>query len=886
MQEREFVFSIIIPVYNVEEYIEEAIESIINQSFDFEDVQLIIVNDGSTDGSKDICLKYAEEYSNIEYYEKENGGLPSARNYGLDYVKGKYVNFMDADDTISEFALEKINEFFADNNDINLVGLVVKYFGAKKGIHPRYSKFEKETVIVDLEEAPQNYILSSAATFYKANLFNNLRFSTNLLIAEDVFFNCQIYLENNMFGIISSEEAVYNYRKRPNNSSLTGRNKHDADTFIYVIDFLYTKFKEILKEKNMEMPSFLKYILIGEITKRQKSLNKLAPEKLSKFHDVCKKILQDIEPEIIRKFYMSNHMMKVALYALKYDLNPENIEYKIIDSRLYANGLKIGFPTVYPLILSKLDVKNDKIIIEGVYNDIIPVNKATKIRFKDSNLDVYNMSIEKTDNKFYESKYLGILFNEAYRVKCEIPLKNGVYIPYIKIAGMDTKMEFKTFLKFNLYSNYVDSNEPFKLFRGKKEIIIDNGSIEIKNTNGISKRMYKIDRKKYIDKMYPELENYRKYAKKNKKYILINDRPMIANDNGQALFEYINKYKKDYAMNTYFVISKNSPSYNKLKKIGNVVDIGSKKHKKLFLNSKLIISSHANFYNPFTEQETKLYKDILDYKFVFLQHGVVINDVHKPINKAKAGIDMFVTSTEKEREEILTPKYMYNEEEVVLTGLPRFDKLVNKNEKLIVISPTWRTFLSGPINKEGFHDPIDGFENSEYYEKWSKVLGNKKVLKKCKENGYKILFVLHPGFRNYYRFFDKFNNDIMEVKHSEDIIYSDMFNKLSLLITDYSSIMFDVAYLKKPTIFYQFDKDMYFSKHYKPGYFSYDENGFGEVITDEKRIIDKIMYYFDNEFKLEEKYITNIENTFKYIDKNNSRRVFENILKLMKNNKK
>jgi len=245
---------------------------------------------------------------------------------------------------------------------------------------------------------------------------------------------------------------------------------------------------------------------------------------------------------------------------------------------------------------------------------------------------------------------------------------------------------------------------------------------------------------------------------------------------------------------------------------------------------------------------------------------------------------MFVTSTEKEREEILTSKYMYNEEDVVLTGLPRFDKLQDKREKLIVISPTWRTFLSGPINNEGFHDPIEGFESSEYFEKWSKVLENNEVLDKCKEEGYKILFVLHPGFRNYYRFFDKFNNNIVEVKHSEDVVYSELFSKLSLLVTDYSSILFDVAYLKKAAIFYQFDKDIYFAKHYKPGYFSYEKDGFGEVITDDKEVINKILYYFNNEFKLEDKYINNIENTFKYIDKNNCKRVYDNIIKLLKKN--
>lgn len=882
MQGKEYTFSIIMSVYNVEEYIEEAIESLVHQSFNFEDVQLIIVNDGSTDGSKDICLRYADMYPNIEYYEKENGGLSSARNYGLDYVKGKYVNFMDPDDTISEFSLERVNEFFADNADINLVGLVVKYFGAKSGTHPRYDKFEKETLVVDLEESPQNYILSSAATFYRVGVFNNLRFNTNLIIAEDLFFNCQVYLENSMFGIIDSDEAMYNYRIRANNTSLTGKNKYNSDTFINITKFLYNEFKKILKEKNMQMPNFLKYILIGEITKKHKALNKMSGEKLEEFHNICKEILQDIEPERIRKFYSTNHMMKVALYTLKYDWDPEQIEYKMRDNRLYANDMKIGIPVTSPLILSNISFKKDKILVEGVYNDIIPINKSMTLRFKDSDLKTYNMKIEKTDNKFYENKVLGIFFNKAYKVRCELPLKNTSYKPYIKIAGMDIKIEFKNFLKFNIYEDYVQDAEPFKLFTAKKQIAIDGSTIEIKTKNISTRALYEIERNKFIARVYPNIENYRKYSKDDKKYILINDRPMVANDNGQAMFEYINKHHKDIASNCYFAISKNSEYYGKLKKKGNVVDIGSKKHKRIFLNSKLIISSHANFYNPFTEEETKIYKDILKYKLVFLQHGVIINDVHRPINKAKSGIDVFVTSTKKEREEILTPKYLYNEEDVVLTGLPRFDKLKDKREKLIVISPTWRTFLSGPINHEGFHEPIEGFEESEYFERWSKVLENEGLIKRCKEEGYKVLFVLHPGFRNYYRFFDKYNSDVVEIKHSEDVVYSDMFNKLSLLVTDYSSIMFDVAYIKKPIIFYQFDKDMYFSKHYKPGYFSYEKDGFGEVILKDKEIIEKIIYYFDNNFELEDEYVTRIENTFEYIDSNNSKRVYDNIMKLMK----
>lgn len=879
---QEYVFSIIMSIYNVEDYIEEAIESVIKQSFPFEKVQLILVNDGSTDHSKDICLKYVSLYPNIEYHEKENGGLSSARNYGLNYVKGKYVNFLDPDDTISELALEKVNEFFLNNSEINLVGLVVQYFDHKTGIHPRYKKFEKETVIVDLEESPQNYILSSAATFYRVNLFEHLRYDTSIVVAEDLYLNCQIYLENSVFGVISSDEAIYNYRIRPTNNSLTGLNRCDINNFIDTMAFLYEKFTAILKKKKMKMPSFLQYIMIGEIIKRNQALNKATPEKLNESHTLCKKILNDIDEETIRKYYSSNHLFKVALLTLKYDWDPNHIEYKIIDNRLYVNSVKVGIISQFPLILSKLNFDDHKIKVEGVYNDIIPNNKNILFRFKDSELKTYDIKISETDNEYYLNKTLGLIFNKACKIECELPIKNTTYKPYIKIAGMDIKMEFSIVDKFSIYNSYIEEDEPFCLFSSHKILEVDNYSLKVKNKKRLSEFFYNIQKNNYIKEKYPDINCCREYNKKKKKYIIINDRPMVANDNGQALFEYINKFHKKMAKKTYFAISKNSPDYKKLEKIGNVVDIGSENHKKLFLNSKAIISSHANFYNPFNELETKLNRDILEYKFLFLQHGVIINNVHKPLNRPKSGIDIFVTSTEKERMEILSPKYMYANSHVITTGLPRFDKLVDKSDKMILIAPTWRTFLSGPINKDGFHDPIKNFDKSEYFIKWTKILSDEDILDKCRKAGYKILFLLHPGFKNYHNYFISFSNDVVQIKDADDIIYSEIFSKLSLMITDYSSIMFDVAYLKKPIIFYQFDQEEYFKKHYKPGYFSYDKDGFGRVVTKHLDVKKGILDYFDNGFKLENDYIKNIEKTFKYIDKKNCERVYNHLLKLIR----
>ena len=95
MENKQYKFSVIIPIYNVEEYLEDAIKSVINQSIGFEEnIQIILINDGSTDKSEKICLKYAQDYpENIIYVKQKNEGVSSARNNGLKYAKGKYINY-------------------------------------------------------------------------------------------------------------------------------------------------------------------------------------------------------------------------------------------------------------------------------------------------------------------------------------------------------------------------------------------------------------------------------------------------------------------------------------------------------------------------------------------------------------------------------------------------------------------------------------------------------------------------------------------------------------------------------------------------------------------------------------------------------------------------
>ena len=197
MSKKKFKFSIIVPIYNVEEYLSETIESVINQTIGFEEnVQLILVNDGSPDNSESICLEYKEKYpNNIVYVKQENSGVSSARNNGMKYIEGEYVNFLDSDDLWQLEALEKVYSFFQENKDIDVIACPLEFFGSKKGMkHPLNWKFTSDRV-VDLNEEPSYVQMSTASSFINVDSISE-EFDMNLKYGEDSLFINKIILKH------------------------------------------------------------------------------------------------------------------------------------------------------------------------------------------------------------------------------------------------------------------------------------------------------------------------------------------------------------------------------------------------------------------------------------------------------------------------------------------------------------------------------------------------------------------------------------------------------------------------------------------------------------------------------------------------------------------
>ncbi len=216
------LISIIVPIYNVEDYLRQCLDSILEQTLSH--FEVILVNDGSPDSSGDICREYVEKDSRFHYFEKENGGLSDARNYGIERARGEYLTFIDSDDYIDSLHLEYLYKTLI-NNDADIS--VSNYMNYHTSIDTFYlhtfgdyyeKNYSSEELLDNLAILERNDLSFSTiwGKLYKRSVFSFLRFPKGV-IGEDVALIYKIYTQ--VQKIVYFHKDTYIYRE--NESGIT-----------------------------------------------------------------------------------------------------------------------------------------------------------------------------------------------------------------------------------------------------------------------------------------------------------------------------------------------------------------------------------------------------------------------------------------------------------------------------------------------------------------------------------------------------------------------------------------------------------------------------------------------------------------------------------------
>lgn len=350
---------------------------------------------------------------------------------------------------------------------------------------------------------------------------------------------------------------------------------------------------------------------------------------------------------------------------------------------------------------------------------------------------------------------------------------------------------------------------------------------------------------------------------------IITERPGQARDNGYVFFEYLRTRHPE--MNAYYIIDKSQPDYNKIKQYGNVIQFDSWKHYFYYCLSKVHISAHVNGCKPSDSPICKRLKAPLSIRDVFLPHGVSYG-VSEFCLKKYANLDLFICSGRREYENVLK-NYGYAENEVVYTGFPRLDKWhdIQVNKKQIVLMPTWRFYLA--------QNPDVVFEKTNYFKAYKDLIDNKKLCDFLLSNDLKMVFYLHNDMRKYTGFFNTECKNIEIVNNDDACDIQELLKSSAVLITDYSSVHFDFAYMKKPVLYYQFDKEEFAEKQYSQGLFDTEREGFGKVSYDCDTLVDNLIDSYKNSFDMSTKYYNRMRMFYELYDNENCMRVYNEIMK-------
>ncbi|GHT66607.1 hypothetical protein FACS189452_02790 [Bacteroidia bacterium] len=347
------------------------------------------------------------------------------------------------------------------------------------------------------------------------------------------------------------------------------------------------------------------------------------------------------------------------------------------------------------------------------------------------------------------------------------------------------------------------------------------------------------------------------------------------------LFNYIRtQYPKQ---KVYYLIDCSKQDYNRVKRLGNVISYNSFEHKMALFFASHFISTHGGYMMPWSYLLFRaLFRGKKNVTYIMLNHGVVKDDVSKTLNKQLTGFDMFMATTKPERMSIISnSNYGFSEKEVPLTGAGRYDYFTKKNKKKqIVFLPTWRKYLIERNNdRKNSYSLVGDFEETPYFKAIFGLLNNKRFHLILRENGVKFIFRPHPEAQLMCQLLTNLPDNII-VANNDNSLLLDLLQESSMLVTDYSSVAFDFAYMKKPLAYYQFDYEEFLSKHYTKGYFDYERDGFGAVLHTEESLINEIENCIKNGFEMNSLYQERVNKTFAFRDTKNCERIYQAIVRM------
>ncbi|MCI0766659.1 glycosyltransferase [Bacillus sp. TL12] len=872
--------SVVITNYNKEQYLEQCLESVIDQTL--KNIEIIVVDDGSTDSSVTVLQQYEKQHNHLTVYTQKNTGVSAARNVGLQQAKGEYVTFLDADDYVDPTAYQKLWEL-ANQEKADMAIANITCFNEYRRWPLSYMKKvldKKLPVIRQITTNPELHFTPSASNkIFKRELCRQHKayFDEDLWVGEDLLFTQRCLLVAEKVAVKDIPFLNYRVLDGGNNLSKQARisffkqlvtlqkkltnlyetlQKTSYIQFIerrqwkFFVDSIILKGSSFSKEQLSQViqlgNEFLSNVCVSNITENLNIRDQLVTEMIKQNDCVSlEKLLVIIQDESICKEHVYENEQYYYYYYL-YQFFPQykallRVSKLILNHRIEGIKLRKEILTLsgYAFIenMSTKRIKKELVFRKKGTTKIIQLKSSLRT---DITYLFSNNTIDYNDAGFetIEVNVKDLLEEGEWKISIRLSIGNTVVEEPMKVllAQLRNNTKHQNINPLEIRMLYKNSEATIHIRKCNYRQRIMNKYREIKRAMRYDIGLFK--RKNYTT--FFAIMAYKLFGSyfRKKKIWLIGERQDTAQDNSYHLFSYIRKEHPEIPI--FYIIDKQCNDYQNIKELGNIIQFGSFKHTFYLLVCNKTINSYSETANMYTDA----YKHILKYypewqqnKKIFIQHGVIgVSRVNHVLNKNRMGYSLFVVSSQFEKDHIVK-EFGYAEDEVIVTGLARWDALQDESKgNEILLMPTWRSWIK---TKEQLME-------SKYWKTYISFLQSKQLHQILEEQDLTLTFFPHYQTQKFGAEMPVFHEKIKVVKQGEETVQS-LLKRHRLLITDYSTVSFDFAYMNKPVIFYQFDYDEFYSRHYNEGPIDHKQDLFGPVVMDLDMVLQSTLQYFNEE---------------------------------------
>lgn len=894
--------TVVITLNNGEQGLISTLQSIKKQKY--RNYKVIIIGNVSTD----ILKKDIDNLNiDLQFISFSTDNIGSQLNSIIDIIDTPYIMFMGTYDTLSSNYMKACIYELDNHKEAALSAsrsFCINPLMTKTSVESIFSKkYMDHTYCCDIYDAYHILITTLDSTIIRTDIVKKLGLQEELSFEYGADLILKILLLYKKYMIVS--EAKYFYFAPRENQVLYHTPSHDIRWYTESLQNYILPLLDYAEERLKTIPPFLQnyavYYLNCRMMANKDNRNKkvLLNNDLDIYLESVQSLLQRIDDFYILNqdqlpYITKNPEVRCMYLRIKYGSDNIKFTYRACEGE-DGKDLEMLF---HDYLITSLSTHRFTINVMNYIQGNIWIDGSLISVFQHSDVEFYakfnNQIYEVKDTQAYSlTKYFGMPGYRRFTYHLELPLNTNKKMQRItffaKVQGEEYQMKISfanhwaklsksprySYWKFNKYlchhaNNGIDIKLATKFNVLKREIQFQLNLIK----NHKRKDFHALGFRWLYWITHPYF--------KNKKIWLMLDKLYKGGDSCEYLYRYCANIED--GVTKYYLINKDTSDYQSLERDGYKPLInGSLKHKLVFVNADIVLitNSHLFPFNGYNKGTSKYIRGICNFGSMCLQHGLSVQKCAIAQRRIIDNTMMYFLASKFEYENLSKKPYGYQGFDILkITGIGRYDGLKNNDKKQILLSPTWRMYNALPVTtsegeQRGYNPE---FKNSIYFHVYNDLINNEQLIACAKKFGYKIKFLLHPILSSQIDDFTP-NSELEVIPSVGDLSYEKILTESSLMVTDYSGVQFDFAYMRKPIVYFHPEV---LPPHYDDGIFFYDSMGFGEICTKSEQLVNILCDYMEKGCEMKEIYKKRADDFYAYDDYENCERIYQEIINYQK----